>query len=135
MILLAQPLSQPNAFEVAGFCLTCPPPQEVAALLQPLGFRLVFQMEATIYPAYAHTPDLPAQYHYKDPFGTEVIYLAGQDSALDGERLPRHASRFWLSPGADLLAYRRVARLLATTWPLTWKPSHGENALVLRFIA
>jgi hypothetical protein len=42
-------------------------------------------MEAVRYPAYTPTPDLPAQYHYKDEqHGTEVIYLAGRDSGLEG---------------------------------------------------
>lgn len=132
---MAQLVSSLRAFEVDAFCQTCPMPEEVATLLHPLGFRLVFEMKAVIYPAYAHTPDLPAQYHYKDEDGTEVIYLAGRDTPCDGERFPSHASRFWLSPGAHLLVYRRVAHLLAATWSLCWKPSHGNNSLVSRFIA
>src|SRR5579884_542262 len=132
---MAQQQAPLTVFEVDAFCQTCPNPADVTALLEPLGFRLVFQMEAVQYPASAHAPDLPAQYHYQNTFGTEVIYLAGQDSPFEGERFPPHASRFWLSPGADLLAYRRVARLLAVAWSLTWKLSHVENALVLRFIA
>ena len=126
---MAQQTSSRRIFEVNAFCQTCPTPEEVSGLLHPLGFRLVFQMEAVIYPAYAHTPDLPAQYHYKDGDGTEVIYLAGPDTPFDSERVPRHASRFWLSPGAHPLAARRVARLLAGAWSLLWKPSHGDEPL------
>ena len=60
-------------------------------------------------------PALPAQYHYKkDGCGTEVIYLAGRDTPLEeGEVFPLHASRFWLSAGADAQAFQRTLSTLS----------------------
>ncbi len=114
--------------EAEAFCLTCPDPQDVTDLLQALGFHLTFQMEAIIYPNSSQTPDLPAQYHYSDAHGTEVMYLAGHDVDMDGLKLPHHASRFWLSPGADLATHQRVAHLLAATWSFTWLyPSEAQE--------
>src|SRR5215472_18736606 len=78
-----------------AFCQTCPIPEAVTILLEGLGFSLSFQMDAIHYPAYTRLPSLPAQYHYTDAHGTQVIYLAGKDTPLDGERLLRHSSRFW----------------------------------------
>jgi len=92
----------------------------VTALLQRFGFALVFQMNARVSSS-AGVPDLPAQYHYRAGNGTEVIYLAGRDANVDGERLPAHASRFWLSPGKDERAYRNVASALATTFRFFWR--------------
>ncbi len=84
--------------EAEAFCLMCPDPQDVTDLLQAFGFRLTFHMEATIYPAYSQTPDLPAQYHYSDRCGTEVIYLAGQDYSMDGLKLPPPRLAFLAEP-------------------------------------
>jgi hypothetical protein len=103
-----------------AFCQTCPAPEAVTTLLEGLGLSLSFQMDAIRYPAYTRLPDLPAQYHYTDEHGTEVIYLAGKDTPLDGERFPRHVSRFWVYPGADAGAYQRIVSVLATRWLLTW---------------
>ena len=101
----------PLAPELEAFCTICPAAQEVTALLTRLGFRLVFQMDEQS----DHTsqlPPLPAQYHYKDDAsGTEVIYLAGRDTPLEQEVFPCHASRFWLSAGADVQAFQlKIAR-------------------------
>jgi hypothetical protein len=111
----------PLATERQAFCATCPSAEEVSRLLATLGFSLDFQLGAQ------HTsqlPPLPAQYHYKDICGTEVIYLDGRDVALDGEQFPPHASRFWLYAGADTEAFTRAMTLLSLQYRLTWsKPS------------
>lgn len=121
-------MTQTQSPDLEAFCMTCPPAEEVTAILQPFGFELAFQMDACIYPAYSHTPDLPAQYHYHTKHGTEVIYMAGQDADMDGVRLPAHASRFWLFPGADLEATERVALQLAHAWRLTWRAADAEES-------
>jgi hypothetical protein len=105
--------------ELEAFCTTCPPVEEVSALLATLGFTLSFQMQEQ--DALVHLPALPAQYHYKDAYGTEVIYLAGHDTPLEGEHFPLHASRFWLYAGADAQAFQLTMSTLAfsyrfTTW-------------------
>jgi hypothetical protein len=115
--------------ELTAFCPTCLPPEGVTFLLQSLGFRLDFQMGAVIYPAYTQTPGLPAQYHYREKYGTEIIYLAGRDVALNGERFPRHASRFWVYPGSDAGACQRIVAVMAVRWLLTWLRSPRPNAL------
>ncbi len=75
-----QGTAQPT--ELEAFCTTCPPTEEVSALLATLGFTLAFHMDAVQSPC-AEVPPLPAQYHYKkDECGTEVIYLAGRDTPL-----------------------------------------------------
>src|SRR5436305_461002 len=86
----------PLATERQAFCATCPSAEEVSTLLATLGFSLDFQLDAQYT---SQLPLLPAQYHYQDVCGTEVIYLAGRDVALDGEQFPPHASRFWLYAG------------------------------------
>ena len=116
---------------LTAFCAICPAPETVTAFLHGLGLRLDFHLEAIHYAAYEHLPDLPAQYHYHSR-GIEVIYLAGQDTPLDGERFPRHASRFWAYAGSDGAAFRRVVRALAVRWLLTWQrlqhDASGMNA-------
>ena len=107
--------------ELAAFCSICPTPEAVTSILQGLGFRLTFQMEAVVYRAYTQMPDLPAQYHFRDEHGTEVIYLAGRDAPLDGERFPRHQARFWLYAGSDTAACKRVLSALTAKWLLTWQ--------------
>ena len=114
--------------ELEAFCMTCPAAEEVTSALQALGCQLTFQMRARIYPAYSATPDLPAQYHYSTAQGTEVIYLAGRDVGTEGERLPDHASRFWLFPGADSDVSQRVASCLALSWRLSWQRSGTAQA-------
>jgi hypothetical protein len=104
-----------------AFCQTCPAPEAVTTLLEGLGFHLSFQMDAIDYPAYTQLPSLPAQYHYTDAHGTQVIYLAGRDAPLDGERFPRRASRFWLFPGADVIAFKGVLSVLVVRWLLVWR--------------
>jgi hypothetical protein len=69
------PSKQPPVPELEAFCTTCPLAEEVSSLLSTLGFTLSFQMQEQV--ALVHLPVLPAQYHYKDAYGTEVIYLAG----------------------------------------------------------
>jgi hypothetical protein len=111
----------PPAPELEAFCPTCPPVEDVSALLAKLGFPLTFQMEVQDdLTTLVHLPALPAQYHYKDGFGTEVIYLAGRDTALEGEIYPFHASRFWLYPGADMQAFQLAMSTLALGYQFTW---------------
>jgi len=104
-----------------AFCVTCPEPEKLTSLLQGFGFHLTFQMEAIMYPAYTQLPPLPAQYHYRDEYGTEVIYLSGRDTDPDGLLLPAHASRLWVYCGRDKRAYRRIAQVLAQQWACTWR--------------
>lgn len=104
-----------------AFCPICPPVEEVTSLLQALGFELAFRMESDTSPRYEQIPPLPAQFHFQDKHGNEVIFLAGRDTNLDSVRLPEHASRFWLYPGADSAGYRRVARALADQWSFAWR--------------
>ena len=112
----------PTVSELHAFCATCPPPEEVVVLLGRLGFHLDFQMEEQR-DHRSQLPPLPAQYHFKDPHGTEVIYLAGRDSPLneDGESLPPHASRFWLYAGADRQAFQWARFTLALSYQITWR--------------
>ena len=107
--------------ELEAFCTTCPPPQEVSALLATLGFTLAFHMDA-VQSSYTEVPPLPAQYHYKkDGCGTEVIYLAGRDTPLEGEVFPFHASRFWLYAGADAQAFQLTMSTLALHYGFAWR--------------
>jgi hypothetical protein len=118
---------QSTTDEREAFCATCPPVADVTALLATLGFRLDFQMDAQP----SHTSPLsplPAQYHYKDACGTEVIYLAGRDMALDGKSLPPHASRFWLYAGADSEAFILTLSTLAGHYRLVWRDSSPQTA-------
>src|SRR5579863_8828958 len=107
--------------ELEAFCATCPAAQEVSALLVRLGFRLAFQMDEQPDRS-SQLPPLPAQYHYKeDASGTEVIYLAGCDTPLAQEVFPCHASRFWLSAGADVQAFQQARSTLALSFQLAWR--------------
>jgi hypothetical protein len=111
-----------QAQELEAFCLTCPAPQEVTECLHTMGFTLVFQMPACIPSASSAVAPLPAQFHYERPDGVSIIYLAGQDSADEAEeRLPPHASRWWVYAGADPDAFSRVTHALAITWSCTWR--------------
>ena len=121
---------------LTAFCASCPAPETVTAFLHGWGLRLDFQLGAVHYAAYQQLPDLPAQYHYRSPHGDEVLYLAGQDSPLDGERFPRHASRFWAYAGSDAQAFRRLISALSARWLLTWQrldhiPSQHTNRVAL----
>jgi hypothetical protein len=120
---------------LTAFCATCPAQEVVTTFLRSLGFHLDFQMETVHYAAYQQLPDLPAQYHYQAQ-GIEVIFLAGQDTPLDGERFPRHASRFWAYAGSDAQAFRRLISALSARWLLTWQrldhvPSHQTTRVAL----
>jgi hypothetical protein len=106
--------------DLEAFCAFCPPAEEVSGVLQAVGFALAFHMDS-IPPAGAVVPPLPAQYHYRDRRGSEVIFLAGPDADPDGAPLPEHASRFWLYPGADAEAARWVAHVLAVKWSFAWR--------------
>ena len=115
--------------EIEAFCAICPPPQDVTALLAKLGFSLAFHMNAQDdLKRLVHLPALPPQYHYKHASGTEVLYLAGCDTPLDGERFPHHASRFWLYAGADAQAFSLVLSTLALQWGVTWHESSAHSA-------
>ncbi len=107
--------------DLTAFCATCPPAGEVTAALTRLGFTLVFQMNADDDQPYLHLARLPAQFHYRDQCGTEVIYLAGVDQG-DEQPAPQHASRFWLYAGANANSQEQAAEVLAATWSLRWFP-------------
>jgi hypothetical protein len=109
-----------QAHDLEAFCAICPTPQEVTGVLQAMGFALAFHMDAASSPC-TGVPPLPAQYHYRNRLGSEVIFLAGPDADLDGVALPEHASRFWLYAGSDAQAARRVAHVLAITWSFSWR--------------
>src|SRR5215471_18670705 len=95
--------------ELEAFCLSCPEPEEVITFLRPLGLRLDFQMEAFAPPGYSELSELPAQFHFADDSGMSLIYLAGEDGAMEnGERLPAHKSRFWTYPGGDAQLFERI---------------------------
>ena len=113
-------MARMQAHDPEAFCATCPSAEEVTSVLQTAGFALVFHMD-TVSSACAEVPQLPAQYHYRDQRGNEVIYLAGLDRDPDGVPLTKHASRFWLHPGADAGAARRVAQVLTGKWSLAWQ--------------
>jgi hypothetical protein len=107
--------------DLTAYCATCPAADDVTGMLVSLGFALVFQMKADDTQAYLQLAPLPAQFHYRDSQGTEVIYLAGVDH--ENERpSPPYASRFWLYAGADGRAHERAAEVLASTWSLRWLP-------------
>jgi hypothetical protein len=109
------------ATELEAFCSTCPAALEVTALLARLGFRLAFQKDEQPDRS-SQLPPLPAQYHYKDEaLGTEVIFLAGRDTPLEGEVFPFHASRFWLYEGADAQAFQDALTTLALAFQITWR--------------
>ena len=110
-----------QAHDLAAFCTTCPSAEEITNVLQTVGFALTFHMDA-VASGCAEVPLLPAQYHYRDQRGNEVIYLSGPDTDPDGAQLPEHASRFWIYAGADAGAARWMAQMLAVKWSLTWQP-------------
>ena len=113
-------MARMQAHDLEAFCATCPSAEEVTNLLQAKGFTLAFHMDA-VPSACTQVPQLPAQYNYRDQRGNEVIYLAGPDTDPDGVPLPKHASRFWLHPGADAGAAHWVAQVLAVKWSFAWQ--------------
>jgi hypothetical protein len=120
--------------ELEAFCHSCPKPQEVITFLAQLGLRLDFQMEAFTPPEYSPLAQLPAQFHFADDSGMSLIYLAGEDSALeDYERLPAHRSRFWAYPGADKERFEQITHLVALRWLFTWhSPSQACQDVALK---
>jgi hypothetical protein len=120
--------------EHSAFCATCPQPADVSKVLSSLGCSLAFSMPAEDEGAYMHLPPLPAQFHYEGPAGVRVIYLAGPDIALDGERFPEHQSRFWLYGDHDQAAFGQVASVLAIRWQLKWQRS-DRSSLSLEEVA
>jgi hypothetical protein len=102
--------------ELEAFCATCPSTEEVTTLLKTFGLELTFHLDIDVSPDYEHLPCLPAQFHFQDEQGNEVLFLAGRDVDFDGRGFPEHASRFWLYAGADRAVYQRVARALADRW-------------------
>jgi len=106
--------------DLHAFCASCPDHNEVKAVMASLGFSLTFHMDAK-HPRYKDTPPLPAQYHFKDGSGTEVIFLAGKDSDEEGRWITPHASRWWIYPGRSQYNYSMVKQELAKRWKLSWK--------------
>jgi hypothetical protein len=118
-------MAQTKAHELEAFCSTCPSREEVGTILEKLGFRLVFHMEAQCDHRY-QLPPLPAQYHYRHESGAEAMYLAGRDTPMhEGESsFPPHASRFWLTCGADKGIVRMAMSTLALNFQFTWQAMH-----------
>ena len=108
---------QTRLAELNAYCTTCPLSDEVTALLKGLGFTLDFQRPAK---RYRHCASLPAQFHYRDEQGTEIIYLAGKDNEGGRWDTPIHASRWWIYPGSSQYQYNRVVQELAQKWQLRW---------------
>lgn len=109
--------------DLKAFCAARPTPEEVGARLAKLGFHLVFQMREQR-DHHLLLPPLPAQYHYRDEVGTEVIYLAGCDVPMHengGSAFPPHKSRFWLSCGAKREPFQIARATLALSWGFTWQ--------------
>lgn len=117
MIHTSRPLQALDAF-----CSDCPDAEEVGALLERHGFALVMTMGPSLFTQKSIAP-LPAQYHYRDAGGTEVIFLAGKDAPEGGGHFPAHASRWWLYPGSSPTTYHAIKQVLAARWPLTWRLS------------
>src|SRR6266699_627110 len=108
--------------ELEAFCLSCPAPEEVTTFFEHLGMRLDFQLEAFPPSTSSGLAQLPAQFHYEEASGMSIIYLAGEDSAMeDGERLPPHKSRFWAYPGADAHVFGQITRSVALQWSFSWQ--------------
>lgn len=113
------------AHELESFGATCPDPREVETVLHEHGFTLTFSLP--VQPGYGHNvPNLPAQYHYEDRYGTQIVYLAGQDHEVDGIQLPPHASRWWLTEGSNHLVYIMVQDACTQRWFLLWCPVNAR---------
>nr|BBH95162.1 hypothetical protein KTA_33610 [Thermogemmatispora argillosa] len=104
---------------------------QVSALLGREGYRLTFRLAA----CRRRWGWLPAQYHYTDAAGTEVIWLAGPDPELReaDPQAPAHRSRFWVyaSRRAPERAEQIRARL-RQVWGLDWYPLPEPPAPPLR---
>ena len=109
--------------DVGAFCQTCPHPQDVTTVLQSLGFRVGFQMNADDQQAYMQLKPLPAQIHYEGPGGMNIVYLAGEDIDIDDEHVfPKHASRFWLyCAGEPEQTFQYTLDTLANAFSLSWE--------------
>jgi hypothetical protein len=117
--MLAQVIAQLANLE--AFCLVCPSVSEVTAILEEIGFHLAFDMRPMTFSKQSKLATLPAQYHYRDAHGTELIFLAGQDYAEEDEaRLPSHASRWWIYPGTSQYSYNLVMQTLRAKFLLNW---------------
>jgi hypothetical protein len=114
--------------ERSAFCATCPQPTDVSKVLSSLGCSLAFSMPVEDERAYMDLPPLPAQFHYEGPGSLRVIYLAGPDIALDGERFPEHQSRFWLSGDHNQAPFQQVASKLSVRWSLHWQRCGSTSA-------
>ncbi|GHO88037.1 hypothetical protein [Dictyobacter formicarum] len=106
-----------------AFGSTCPAIEEVEDILIDLGFDRVFQMRAI--PATPRTPGLPAQYHYRDRKGTEIIFLSGRDTPMPTQSFPEHAARWWIYPGACPVTANLVAQTLSSHWHLQWQSTQS----------
>jgi hypothetical protein len=115
--------------ERSAFCATCPQPLDVSNVLASQDCSLAFSMPAEDDGVYMDLPPLPAQFHYEGPGNLREIYLAGPDTALDGERFPAHRSRFWLYGDHTQAAFQQVASVLAVRWSLTWQRSSSSSSL------
>ena len=123
------PTNQQPFDELEAFCPSCPEPEEVSTFLKQLGLRLDFQMKAFEPPVYSELSELPAQFHFADDSGMNLIYLAGEDNIMEvGERLPAHKSRFWAYGGVDAQRFEKIIQLVALRWSFTWNyPAHAEQ--------
>ena len=115
-----------DTLELTAFGATCPRIEDVTGILADLGLGLVFQLRA--FRATSNAPALAAQYHFQGGKGAEVLYLAGQDTAMDGERFPAHASRWWVSSGADPLIYRQIVQTLSERYVLSWQQCDDQRS-------
>jgi hypothetical protein len=111
-----------------AFCQSCPSVESVKAVLAPLGFSQTLSMKAyAAFPAYS-VPALPAQYHFDNGKGTEVLYLAGKDSSpKEGKELPAHQSRLWVYPGHDPALSVQAIALLSKQWLMAWFPLNEQE--------
>lgn len=105
--------------DLTAFCAVCPDSSVVTVLLEDLGFSLVFSMPKKTYwrGKTQILPDLPAQFHYRDRHGTEVVFMAGKDTADGvGNKYPNHASRWWLYVGSSPYAFTRSPNPECSIW-------------------
>jgi hypothetical protein len=118
-----------------AFCQHLPVVEQVTALLQELGFSLVFHLGSSPARPNWTIAALPSQYHYQDRYGTEVVFLAGKDTAgEEGVRYPPHQSHWWVYPGANPSVYQQVIAVLTAHWFMMWflyKESQKEERKVL----
>lgn len=117
---------QPRVKDLSAFCAVCPPADVVTALLEDLGFSLIFSMKAR---RYLNVAPLPAQYHYRDGHGTEVVFLAGRDTPDGvGNKYPNHASRWWLYAGSSPYTFNLVAQTLSAQFSIQWPMSVTQGS-------